>query len=188
MIPEIRTERMVLCSAVAEDAPAIAEFYARNDEHFKAYLPPLPDNSHTLEYWAERIEKERLLAQEGSVYRFWAYLLDGVEPVGMVVVRSVNKYPNSSCEIGYAFDQRYCGAGLASEATAALVEFCFDSLRMHRVEACYMPRNAVSARVLAKLGFEVEGILRGLMHLNGVWEDHAIASKINPNWKELPSA
>ncbi len=63
-------------------------------------------------------------------------------------------------EVGYALLPAFWGQGLASEATAALVAYGFETLDLHRLEAELDPRNEASARVLARQGFVKEGLLR----------------------------
>jgi ribosomal-protein-alanine N-acetyltransferase len=46
--------------------------------------------------------------------------------------------------------------------------------------ANYMPRNARSGDLLARLGFTVEGKASQYLQINGVWEDHVLTSRINP--------
>jgi ribosomal-protein-alanine N-acetyltransferase len=59
-----------------------------------------------------------------------------------------------------------------TEAVAAVVTQAFTTLGLHRIEANAMPRNAASRRVLARLGFDEEGVSRHYLKIAGVWEDH----------------
>jgi ribosomal-protein-alanine N-acetyltransferase len=49
--------------------------------------------------------------------------------------------------------------------------------------ANYIPCNERSARVLKRLGFEVEGYARDYLFLAGNWQDHVLTSLINPSWR-----
>ena len=42
---------------------------------------------------------------------------------------------NRSAEVGYSLSRQYWNQGLMTEALNALLRFCFDSLRLNRVEA-----------------------------------------------------
>ena len=57
-------------------------------------------------------------------------------------------------------------------AVAMMVEYAFQELRLHRIEANVMPRNRASLRVLEKNGFENEGLAKRYLQINGEWEDH----------------
>lgn len=60
-------------------------------------------------------------------------------------------------------------------------DFAFNSLKIHRIEAGVLPRNIASQRVLEKNGFEREGLSRKNVEINGVWEDHYLYGRLNPN-------
>ncbi len=65
-----------------------------------------------------------------------------------------------SFEIGYWVRSSYAGRGLAGEITNALTRFAFGQLGARRVELRCAPDNTRSLRVIRKLGFEQEGLLR----------------------------
>jgi [ribosomal protein S5]-alanine N-acetyltransferase len=77
-------------------------------------------------------------------------------------------------EIGFSLLRRHWGNGYMSEATSALVEHAFGALRLRRIEADIDPRNAASARVLERLGFVREGLLRERWLVNGEVSDSAL--------------
>ena len=62
--------------------------------------------------------------------------------------------------------------GYITEALRCAIEYAFAQLKLHRIEANIIPRNARSRRVVEKLGFEPEGLARKYLKINGVWEDH----------------
>ncbi len=63
-------------------------------------------------------------------------------------------------EIGYELHSAYWRRGLMSEATTAVMGFCFDELALHRLEADVVEGNGASAALLQKLGFTLEGVWR----------------------------
>ncbi len=62
--------------------------------------------------------------------------------------------------VGYALMPARQGQGLAREAVSMAMQWAFDSLKVHRVEADIEPRNLPSERLLRALGFQPEGLLR----------------------------
>lgn len=86
-----------------------------------------------------------------------------------------------SAVIGYFLDHHHNGKGYATEAIKALVDYAFEELHLHRIEAGVMPRNLPSQRVLEKAGFHREGIARKNVNINGIWEDHQVLAILNPN-------
>ncbi len=64
------------------------------------------------------------------------------------------------CQLGYELDWRHRNRGYAHEALSTLLGWGFERMELHRVNAMVHPDNAPSLRVLQKLGFEVEGLMR----------------------------
>ena len=63
-------------------------------------------------------------------------------------------------ELGYRLCLEHWGKGYATEAVRAMLQWAYGALDLNRVEAELDTRNAASARVLEKLGFEREGLRR----------------------------
>lgn len=63
-------------------------------------------------------------------------------------------------DIGYHIIPAFWGQGYATEATRAIVAWCFENLGLHRIQADCTDGNLGSERVLLKCGFTVEGIWR----------------------------
>jgi ribosomal-protein-alanine N-acetyltransferase len=85
-------------------------------------------------------------------------------------------------EIGYDLSPNYWGKGLMVEAVRAALNYGFGRLALNRVEALVYVRNPQSARVLEKLGFTREGVLREYFYLNQQYYDHAIYSLLRREW------
>lgn len=78
------------------------------------------------------------------------------------------------CEVGFAVGRRWWGQGIGSRAVATVLRFAFDVLGVHRVEADADPRNERSLRLLERLGFEREGLLRERYRVNGEIQDAVV--------------
>jgi ribosomal-protein-alanine N-acetyltransferase len=92
---------------------------------------------------------------------------------------------DARADVGYAYNRLYWGKGYATEAAQAVLQFGFDTLKLHRVGAKVLPHNIGSIRVLEKLGFQREGILRQVHLLRGTHEDLLCYSILAPEWREL---
>ena len=92
--------------------------------------------------------------------------------VGQLNVSSITFGSLSSATIGYWVAQEVAGRGITPTAVALATDYCFDVLRLHRMEICIRPENAASLRVVEKLGFRYEGLRRRFIHINGEWRDH----------------
>ncbi len=86
-------------------------------------------------------------------------------------------------QIGYWVDERLAGRGLIPTAVALAVDYCFQALRLHRIEIAIRPENVRSLRVVAKLGFRPEGLRPRYLHIDGDWRDHLVFAL---NAEEVP--
>jgi ribosomal-protein-alanine N-acetyltransferase len=82
--------------------------------------------------------------------------------------------------LGYAIDAAHEGRGLMREALQATIEYVFDVLRLHRIQANYVPENRRSGALLERLGFVREGLARDYLFINGAWRDHVLTARLNP--------
>jgi len=78
------------------------------------------------------------------------------------------------CELAYFIDGAYEGKGIMTNAMAAIVGYCFDTLRMNKLYLTTAVDNHSSRRMVEKNGFEVEGVLRkDFKHSSGKLVDMA---------------
>ncbi|MDR3316592.1 MAG: GNAT family N-acetyltransferase [Puniceicoccales bacterium] len=82
-----------------------------------------------------------------------------------VICLTLDSY-NRKGEIGYWMAKNYWGRGLMTEATWRVAQYCFDTLKLHRLELTHMVANKASQRVSEKVGFQLEGCWR-----EGHWKD-----------------
>jgi len=85
--------------------------------------------------------------------------------------------------LGYSVDGEYTGRGIATDNIQSVCRFAFKRLRLHRLEANVMPRNAASKRVLEKCGFAKIGFSPKMIQINGVWEDHEMYARLEEGVK-----
>ncbi|RLQ93321.1 GNAT family N-acetyltransferase [Falsibacillus albus] len=89
---------------------------------------------------------------------------------------------NRRCEIGYEIHPDTWKKGYVSEAVKSVLDYSFQQLELFRVGAVTFTVNEPSYRLLLKLGFEKEGLLRGYLYQNEVSNDALIFSMIKPDW------
>ena len=111
--------------------------------------------------------------------RFFIEKKDGTK-IGVV-----NTFPvGELLEIGFSLvaDQR--GKGYGTEAVTILVDYLFLSRDLVRLQATADLRNIASQRLLDKVGFKKEGIVRKAMFIRGEWRDLLLYSILREEWKE----
>lgn len=80
--------------------------------------------------------------------------------IGQVSVSGIQYGAARTASIGYWIDSSHAGFGLMPEACALVIDHCFQTLALHRLEINIRPENAASLRVVQKLGFRDEGRAR----------------------------
>jgi [ribosomal protein S5]-alanine N-acetyltransferase len=85
-------------------------------------------------------------------------------------------------EVGYALARAAWGQGLMQEALTALLDHGFGALALNRVEADIDPRNAPSGRILERLGFVREGLMRERWIVAGETSDTAFYGLLRRDW------
>jgi RimJ/RimL family protein N-acetyltransferase len=85
-------------------------------------------------------------------------------------------------EIGFALGSRWWGQGWGSATVARIATYAFQALGLHRLEADVDPRNAASLRVLERLGFRREGLLRARYHVAGEIQDSVLLGLLSDEW------
>lgn len=184
----LETERMVLRTATAEDAEAVAAYARANREFHAPYQPLRPEAWYTADFWRMLVREEARQAAEGRTLRLFFHLGDSGPLAGHATFTNFLRGPVQGCTLGYALDRGHEGLGLMTEALRAAVEYVFDEMRVHRISANYVPENERSAAVLRRLGFEIEGRARDYLLLDGRWRDHVLTSLLNPRWVPPPDA
>lgn len=112
--------------------------------------------------WADRIFREK------SGIRWAITLKPSDRMIGSCGFHLYDRR-DSRVEIGYELHAEYWRRGIMSEATEAVLQFCFERLGARRVEADVVEGNAASAALLKKAGFTLEGIWRERVFKRGAY-------------------
>lgn len=122
--------------------------------------------------WTERRQAEERLVdihrqlREDDVYIWVIADRASDRMIGNTALFSLDR-GQARGEIGYSLMTDWQGRGLAQEAVRLALAFAFDELGMERIEADIDPRNAPSRRLVERLGFVCEGLLRERWRVNG---------------------
>ena len=179
-MPQLESEHLILRQIRVSDAPDMYEYAC--DPEVTRYLlwSPHKDISHTRDY----------LEYLGSRYRIgmhheWAVILKS-EGRMIGTCGFVNfDIPHKRAEIGYVLNPRYRGQGLAPEAVRRVLQFGFQVLNLHRIEARYMIGNDASRRVMEKAGLRFEGVAREAMLVKGAYRDIGTCAILAPDFRTV---
>ena len=175
----LATPRMYLKLAHPRMAREVADFNLRNREILQDVEPMRPSMFYTKKGQKQYLRMDYKDAMRGSEYRWFLTLKGDKKVIGTVCIGNIMFGSVKSCVISYKIDKDWRNQGLCSEAVEEVIRFAFDGLRLHRIEAQVMPRNAKSQRIMRKFNFENEGLSKQCLEINGKWEDHYRYSLLN---------
>jgi ribosomal-protein-alanine N-acetyltransferase len=174
-------QNVVLRSLKEEDAPIALSMQETNRAFFEKFSMGRSEGFYSVEGQRNVIKLKEKNRQEDQEYHFGIFKKDSNELIGTINLFQVFRGSLQSAFIGYFLDKQQNGKGYTTEAVRLIVNYAFNDLKLHRIEAGVMPHNGGSIRVLEKAGFHKEGIAKKNVRINGKWEDHQVLAIINPN-------
>lgn len=172
--PELKTERLLLRKLTANDAEEM--FFLRSNEYVLRYIGREPAKSVAeAEEFIENINKG--IDKNEAILWGIALLNEPAKIIGTICLWNF-KPENYRVEIGYILHPGHWGKGIMKEAINAVVDYGFNDLKVHSIEALLSPENLASSSVLEKTGFVKEGHLKENFYFNGIFSDTAIYSRL----------
>lgn len=168
---ELEICRLLLLPVTMADAKTMFA-YTSDIENTKWGFPA----NQTIEETKNVIENIYLKSPLG---RYGIVLKEISEFIGTVDL--MNWSDGKEAEIGYIINKKFWGHGLATEASAKILELCFEVLGFEEVHAFCALENPASVRVLTKLGMTEMKRLQNNKKYPGGWvtSQHFCVTKVN---------
>ena len=167
--PVLTTNRLRLRAITAEDAAAL--FAMRSNGRINQFIAR--DNMIDPEA-AARLAEKTIAAYHNRQGIGWAGMLrENKELIGTCGFNRID-YPNLRAEIGGELSVDYWGKNIALEAVGAIVQFGFDTMNLHTIEAKVAPDNRGAVFLLEKIGFKKEAHFRDCIYYDGRFLDMAV--------------
>lgn len=178
-LPSLTTERLMLRWIEERDAPELRRIFGDPEVMRYWSAPPLADDAAALALVREiqDLFRQRVLFQWGIAWRDAGTLLGSV-----TLWRWDGAHRRA--EVGFALGREFWGKGVMSEALQRLLDYAFEELGLHRIEADTDPRNHRSLAVLERHGFRREGYLRERFHVAGEIQDSVVLGLLRSEWKK----
>ena len=177
-LPELVGRRVMLREPRAGDATAL--FSLLSTEEVSRFISPPPSTLEGFERYVSWTHRQRA----GGHYVCFAIVPVGAEaPIGLIHVRALD-LGFATADWGFAIGSEFWGAGLFAEAAELVLDFTFDVLGTHRLEARAALCNGRGNGAMRKLGAEREGILRHSFLRNGEYLDQVLWSILQDDWKK----
>ena len=166
-----------------EDWREWAELRAASRAFLAPWEPIWPADALARASFLRRIRRHSAEWRDDQGYSFLTFSRRENCIVGGIGLTQVRRGVAQTGVVGYWVGQPFGGQGYTTEATRLLLEFAFDHLGLHRVEAACLPSNQASIRVLEKAGFRREGYARAYLRIAGEWADHLLYGIVHEDWQ-----
>jgi ribosomal-protein-alanine N-acetyltransferase len=183
--PILETERLLLRPVTKDDAQAVFD-YASNPNVTRFTIFETHRTIDDSRWFVNDYVRSRYSCKEPDPFAI-TFIEDPVRMVGALGAHWVSQ-PNGTMEMGYAIAEPYWGQGLIVEAGTALIRFVFTEYAVERLQARVIAGNDASERVLAKLGFTREGVLRSSLFRRGRSHDLIMYSLLRREWEGIARA
>lgn len=162
----------------ASDAPALLASMSSDD--VKRFISPPPSTVEGFEKFIAWSHRERAAGH----YVCFAVVPHGSDvAIGLFQLRSLEPDFRTS-EWGFALAVEYWGTGIFTESAELVVDFAFEIIGAHRLEARAALKNGRGNGALRKMGAVQEGVLRRSFLRNGEYLDQALWTILREEWVE----
>ena len=175
--PPIVSPRLTLRLVSAADLPGLLA--VNGDDRVTRHLPyaswQTPADG---EAWLARM---RALGDAGTALQFVICDSASRQVLGSCLLFRFDE-GSARAELGYVLGHAHWGQGLMFEALDALLTQAFGGLGLRRIEAEVNPANTASVRLLERLGFTREGLLRQRWVAKGATYDVSFYGLLRDEW------
>jgi len=177
-LPVLEGPRVRLRELAPEDAHALLPTLSAPE--VSRYISAPPESADRFAAFIEWGQRER----EAGRYAAFALVPRGQgAPAGLLQLRLLDPQGHAA-EWGFALGAHFWGAGLFVDAGRLLVEFAFETVGVHRLEARAAVDNARGQAAMRKLGAVQEGVLRrSLVTVDGIHHDQVLWSLLADDWR-----
>jgi [ribosomal protein S5]-alanine N-acetyltransferase len=165
----LTTPRLTLRPLRDEDAEPLFSMWSDKEAMRYFSFPAMT----SLDQAKDRIARKRPMAAEGHDLICVITLQTTGEVIGDCALFRVDEQCLRA-EIGFSLQRAHWKCGYMAEAVSALIEHAFGTVGLRRLEADIDPRNVASGRLLERMGFVREGLLRERWVVDGEVSDSAL--------------
>ena len=177
----LETERLNLVVITHADLQQVHELHSlpETDEFNTLGIPEtIQITELVLNEWLKTQTEE-----PGKSYVFKICRKDDGRFIGLIGLK-MGKVKYSTAEAWFKIHKNFWRNGYATEALIKLLEFGFNNLNLHRIEAGCADENIASGKVLEKAGMIREGIKRKKLPLKRGWTDNYFYGILEEDFKK----
>src|SRR5262245_24119657 len=181
-LPVLVGSQVTLRELRASDAPSL--FALLTTEEVARFISPPPN---TVEGF-ERFIAWTACQRGAGAYVCFAVTLKGYDTaIGIFQIRNLS-IGFETAEWGFAIGSPFWGTGVFEQGAALMLQFAFETLGVHRLEARAALKNVRGNGALQKLGAVQEAVLRKSFLRNGHYFDQALYTILDSDWRAAREA
>ncbi|MBZ9684851.1 GNAT family N-acetyltransferase [Clostridium estertheticum] len=173
---EIKGANIIIRVLTPGDAEEVLDYHLRNREFLRRFEPSRDEGFYTMDSQKRTLTESYKQFLRGTGVNFGIY--NSNKLIGKIRISNVVMGVFKNAFIGYSLDEKQQGMGYMKEAVKLVVEYAFEELELHRIEATTLIDNEKSQRVLKNSGFKELGISEKYLYINGEWRDHVVFYKV----------
>jgi ribosomal-protein-alanine N-acetyltransferase len=176
-LPVLSSQKVVLRDLRPSDAMSL--FALLTTEEVARFISPPPTSVEGFERFIAWAHRQRT----AGAYACFAVTLHGQDTaIGIFQLRELE--PGfGTAEWGFAIGSAFWGCGAFTQGAELLMEFAFDTVGVHRLEARAAVKNGRGNGALQKIGAVQEGVLRKSFLRNGQYLDQVLYAIVDDDWR-----
>jgi ribosomal-protein-alanine N-acetyltransferase len=176
-LPVLSAKGVTLRELRISDAASL--FAMLTTEEVSRFISPPPSTVEGFEKFIAWTIRQR----RAGTYACFAVTLEGSDTaIGIFQLRQLE--PGfGTAEWGFAIGSPYWGTGVFQKGAELVINFAFDTVGVHRLEARAAVRNGRGNGALKKIGAVQEGVLRKSFLRNGEYLDQALWTILDEDWQ-----
>jgi ribosomal-protein-alanine N-acetyltransferase len=176
-LPVLNGANVTLRELRASDAQSL--FSLLTTQEVARFISPPPTTIEGFERFIAWTHRQR----SAGTYACFAVTLKGYDTaIGIFQIRE-SEPGFGTGEWGFAIGSPFWGTGVFREGSELMLEFAFDTIGVHRLEARAAIKNGRGNGALHKLGAVQEGVLRKSFLRNGEYLDQALYAIVEDDWR-----
>lgn len=176
--PKLESERLLLRKISLSDVEDMYEYASVPEVTEYLLWSPHPDRKYTKEYL-------KFIQTKYAEGKFFDWAIVRKSDGKMIGTCGFTSFVPSmeTGEIGYVLNPSFRGLGYMTEAVKCVLQFGFESLHLHRIEARFMQENINSKRLTERVGMQFEGYLREAVLAKGKYRTVGVSAILEKDWK-----
>ena len=178
-LPVLNGKQVVLRELRASDAPSL--FALLTTEEVSRFISPPPTTVEGFERFIAWTLRQRV----AGTYACFAVTLEGYDTaIGIFQVRETET-GFGTAEWGFAIGSAFWGTGVFQEGAALVLDFVFNTIGVHRLEARAAVLNGRGNGALIKAGAVQECVLRKSFLRDGKYLDQVLYAILEDDWRAM---